>query len=63
MFGKIFLDMGGREMKYIKGMLCAKHSSRGFIFIISFYPSSSPMMEILFFSPPFYRKGMEAQRG
>lgn len=54
-------------MKFIKGLFCAKHSARGFKFIISFYLNTNSIKEVppspFFFSPLSYRKGMEAQRG
>lgn len=40
----------GRETKYIKGLLRVKPSTRGFIFIISFYSNSKLMREVLFFT-------------
>ena len=55
-----------REVKFIKGLFCAKHSARGFIFIISFYLNSNSIKEIpffFFFLPLSYREGKEAQRG
>lgn len=56
-----------REVKFIKGLFCAKHSARGVIFIISFYLNSNSIKEIpfffFFFLPLSYREGKEAQRG
>lgn len=60
-FGKISLDAGERRgIKYIKELLCVKPSTRGLIFIISFYSNSKLMREVRFFTSVLQKK---AQRG